>query len=46
VTQSNVTAYQWFSRAHVLEPQNRWIERSRNSLWAGMSTEEKHRVSY
>ena len=46
VTQSNVAAYQWFSRAHALEPQNRWIERSRNSLWAGMSTEEKHRVSY
>jgi len=46
VTQSNLTAYQWFSRAHALEPQNRWIERSRNSLWASMSSDEKRRVSY
>jgi TPR repeat protein len=46
VTQSNVTAYQWFSRAHSLEPKNRWIERSRNSLWASMSAAEKRRVNY
>ena len=46
VTQSNLTAYQWFSRAHALEPQNRWIERSRNSLWASMNADEKRRVNY
>lgn len=46
VTQSKPTAYQWFSRAHSLEPQNRWIERSRNSLWASMSSEEQRRVGY
>lgn len=46
VTQSNVTAYEWFSRAHSLQPQNRWIERSRNSLWASMSPQDKQRVSY
>jgi hypothetical protein len=46
VTQNNVTAYQWFSRAHSLEPRNRWIERSRNSLWASMSADEKRRISY
>jgi TPR repeat protein len=46
VTQSNVTAYQWFSRAHSLEPQNRWIERSRNSVWARMSPDEKRRIGY
>jgi len=46
VTQSNVTAYQWFSRAHSLEPRNRWIERSRNSLWASMSPAERQRVGY
>jgi hypothetical protein len=46
VTQSKVTAYQWFSRAHSLEPQNRWVERSRNSLWASMSSEEKRRIGY
>jgi TPR repeat protein len=46
VTQSKVTAYQWFSRAHSLEPTNRWIERSRSSLWAGLSPQEKQRVGY
>ncbi len=46
VTQSKVTAYQWFSRAHSMEPTNRWVERSRNSLWASMSPEEQRRVNY
>ena len=46
VTQSKVTAYEWFSRAHSLEPKNRWVERSRNSLWASMSPAEQRRVSY
>ena len=46
VTQSKVTAYQWFSRAHSLEPKNRWVERSRNSLWASMSPAEQRRVGY
>lgn len=46
VTQSKVTAYEWFSRAHSLEPQNRWVERSRNSLWASMTPAEQRRVSY
>jgi TPR repeat protein len=46
VTQSKVTAYQWFSRAHSMEPTNRWVERSRNSLWASMSPEEQRKTSY
>ena len=46
VTQSKVTAYEWFSRAHSMQPKNRWIERSRNSLWASMSPAEQRRVSY
>ena len=46
VTQSKVTAYQWFSRAHSLAPTNRWIERSRNSLWASLSPQERQRVGY
>lgn len=46
VTQSKVTAYRWFSRAHSMEPTNRWVERSRNSLWASMSPEEQRRVNY
>lgn len=46
VTQSKVAAYEWFSRAHSLEPRNRWIERSRNSLWANMSPSERQRVGY
>jgi hypothetical protein len=45
VTQSKVTAYQWFSRAHSLEPQNRWVERSRSSLWASMTPQEKRRIA-
>jgi Double zinc ribbon len=46
VTHSNVTAYEWFSRAHSLEPKNRWIERSRSSLWANMTPQERQRISY
>jgi hypothetical protein len=46
VTQSKVTAYQWFSRAHSMEPKNRWVERSRSSLWAGMNLDERRRASY
>lgn len=46
VTQSKVTAYQWFSRAHTLEPTNRWIERSRNSMWASMNEQEKRLAVY
>ena len=45
VTQSKVNAYEWFSRAHTLEPNNRWVERSRNSLWASMSPSEKQRAA-
>ena len=46
VTQSNVVAYQWFARAHALEPNNRWIERSRTSLWARLTPAERRRVGY
>jgi len=46
VTQSNFVAYQWFARAHALEPNNRWIERSRTSLWARLSPAERRRVGY
>lgn len=46
VTQSKVTAYQWFTRAHTLEPTNRWVERSRNSMWASMNEREKQAASY
>jgi len=46
VTQSNFIAYQWFARAHALEPNNRWIERSRSSLWASLSQAERRRVGY
>lgn len=46
VRQSNVTAYQWFARAHSLEPNNRWVERSRSSLWARLTPTERRRVGY
>ena len=46
VTQSNITAYQWFARAHSLEPNNRWIERSRSSLWGRLTLAERRRVGY
>ena len=46
VTQSNAIAYQWFARAHSLEPTNRWIKRSRSSLWASLSPAERRRVGY
>lgn len=46
VTQSNFVAYQWFARAHALEPNNRWIERSRSSLWASLSPADRRRVGY
>lgn len=46
VTQNKVTAYQWFTRAHTLEPTNRWIERSRTSMWASMNEREKQLATY
>ncbi|HET9742546.1 MAG TPA: zinc-ribbon domain-containing protein [Terriglobales bacterium] len=44
VPQSNVTAYLWFTRAQDLEPNNRWIARSKSSLWASMTSAERQRV--
>jgi len=46
VTQNKVAAYQWFTRAHTLEPTNRWIERSRTSMWASMNEREKQLATY
>lgn len=44
VAQDRVRAYQWFSSARDMEPNNRWITRNLSQLWAQMSSEERRRA--
>jgi hypothetical protein len=44
VEQNLPQAYSWFAQAQELEPNNAWIERNLNSLWAKMTDEERRRV--
>ena len=44
VEQDRVKAYQWFSSAHELDPNNTWIEKNLNQLWARMTPEERRHV--
>jgi len=44
VAQDPVQAYRWFGLAKQLEPQNQWIERNRQGLWASMSDQERMRA--
>jgi len=44
VQQDRVKAYKWFSTARNLEPQNQWLEKNLNQLWAQMTPEERRRI--
>lgn len=44
VQQDRVKAYKWFSTARDLEPQNQWLEKNLNQLWAQMTPEERRRI--
>lgn len=44
VQQDRVQAYKWFSTARNLEPQNQWLEKNLNQLWAQMTPEERRRI--
>jgi len=44
VQQDRVQAYKWFSTARNLEPENTWIEKNLNQLWAEMTPEERRNI--
>lgn len=44
VTQDRVKAYQWFSTARDMQPDNRWISKNLNELWAQMSPQERREI--
>jgi hypothetical protein len=44
VAQDRVKAYQWFSSARDMEPNNRWIDKNLSQLWAQMTSAERRRV--
>ena len=44
VAQDRVRAYQWFSSARNMEPNNRWIDKNLSQLWAQMTPAERSRT--
>ena len=44
VQQDRVAAYRWFSSARDMEPNNRWISKNLNQLWAQMTPSERHSI--
>jgi hypothetical protein len=45
VSQDRVQAYNWFNEALRTDPNNEYVERSRSTLWAQMTSEERQRAS-
>jgi hypothetical protein len=45
VSQDRVQAYTWFNEALRNDPNNEYVERSRSTLWAQMTSEERQRAS-
>jgi hypothetical protein len=45
VSQDRVQAYNWFNEALRNDPSNEYVERSRATLWAQMTSEERQRAS-
>lgn len=45
VSQDRVQAYNWFNQALRNDPNNEYVERSRSTLWAQMTTEERQRAA-
>ncbi len=44
VNQDRAEAYKWFAKAHREDPNNMWIEKNLNSLWANMRSDERARA--
>jgi TPR repeat protein len=45
VSQDRVQAYNWFNEALRNDPNNEYVERSRSTLWAQMTNEERQRAT-
>jgi TPR repeat protein len=45
VSQDRVQAYNWFNEALRNDPNNEYVERSRSTLWAQMTEEERQRAA-
>ena len=44
VHQDRVKAYQWFTTAREMEPDNRWIAKDLDHLWAQMTPQERRQI--
>jgi hypothetical protein len=44
VVPNRVQAYQWFSTARDMQPDNRWIARNLDELWAQMTPQERRQI--
>jgi hypothetical protein len=44
VRQDRVKAYQWFSTAQEMNPDNRWITKNMSQLWAHMTPQERQQI--
>jgi hypothetical protein len=44
VNRDRVKAYEWFTSARELQPENRWIEKNLNQLWAQMTPQERRQI--
>lgn len=44
VRQDRVKAYQWFATASQMEPNNRWISKNLDQLWARMTPQERRQI--
>jgi Sel1 repeat-containing protein len=45
VSQDRVQAYNWFNQALRNDPNNEYVERSRSTLWAQMTSDERQRAA-
>lgn len=44
VQQNRVKAYQWFTTAREMEPNNRWLTKNLDQLWAQMTPQERRQI--
>ena len=44
VQQDRVKAYQWFTTAREMEPNNRWLTKNLDHLWAQMTPQERRQI--
>lgn len=44
VARDRVKAYEWFNSAREMQPENRWISRNLDELWAHMTPQERRQI--